>query len=61
MAKKEFDAVEMTRRIRDAIYEQLKDATPEEQTRFYREQARRLHAELEHDRGQSPKPSSDLE
>ena len=59
MANKEFDAVEMTRRIRDALYEQLRDATPEEQTRFYREQARRLHAELEHNRGESPTPPTE--
>ena len=36
------DAVAMTRAIRDAHYEALKDATPEERLRFYREKARRL-------------------
>jgi len=40
------DAVAMTRRIREAHAEQLKDATPEERIRFFREKARRLHASL---------------
>ncbi len=39
-------AVEMTRRIRDAHYEQIKDKCWEEQVAFYKEQARRLHSEL---------------
>ena len=42
----QIDAVAMTRRIRDAHAEQLKDATPEERIRFYREKARRVHAAL---------------
>lgn len=43
MEKKEFDAVEMTRRIRDEISEVLKDLSPEERVRFVRERAGRLH------------------
>lgn len=35
----------MIRRIRDAHYEQLKNTTPEERIRFYREKARRVHAD----------------
>ncbi|HYH83428.1 MAG TPA: hypothetical protein VEX86_26775 [Longimicrobium sp.] len=46
MEPTQIDAVAMTRRIRDAHAEQLKDATPEERIRFFREKARRLHAEL---------------
>lgn len=43
MEKKEFDAVEMTRRIRDHHYEILKDASPQERIRFIREKALRMH------------------
>ena len=39
------DAVAMTRRIREKHAEQLRDATPEERIRFYREKAARLEAE----------------
>jgi len=39
-------AVEMVRRIRDAHYEKLKDSSPQEKIAFFREKARRLHAEL---------------
>jgi hypothetical protein len=39
-------AVEMTRRIRDAHHEQLKDKTWEERVAFYKEQARALHEAL---------------
>jgi hypothetical protein len=53
MEKKDFDAVAMTRRIRDAHAEQLRGATPEERIRFYREKAKRLHAGLAKD-GQPP-------
>ena len=38
--------VEMTRRIRDAHHEQLKDKTWEERVAFYKEQARALHEAL---------------
>ena len=40
------NAVEMTRRIRDAHHAELKTKTPEEKMAFYREKARLLHAEL---------------
>jgi hypothetical protein len=46
MEPTQVDAVAMTRRIREAHAEQLKDASPEERIRFYREKARRLHASL---------------
>lgn len=44
--KKAFDAVAFTRQVRDAHHEQLKDASPEERIRFYRDKARQLHEEL---------------
>jgi hypothetical protein len=46
MEPMQIDAVAMTRRIRDAHAEQLKDATPDERVRFFREKARRVHAAL---------------
>jgi hypothetical protein len=46
MEPKQIDAVAMTRHIRDAHAEQLKDATPEERIRFFREKASRVHAAL---------------
>jgi hypothetical protein len=54
MKKKTFDAVAMTRRIRDAHAEQLADATSGDRILFYREKAQRLHAELGHRKPQSP-------
>jgi hypothetical protein len=39
-------AVEMVRTIREAHYEQLKELSPQEKIAFFREKARRLHAEL---------------
>jgi hypothetical protein len=39
-------AVEMTRKIRDAQHEQLKDKTWEERVAFYHEQAQALHQAL---------------
>jgi len=54
MEKKDFDAVAMTRRIRDAHAERLLDATPEERILFYREKAQRLHAKLARGRRKSP-------
>lgn len=44
--KKDFDAVEMVRRIRDAHYEQTKEMTKEERLAFYREQGRRAQEKL---------------
>ena len=46
MESTQIDAVAMTRRIRDAHAEQLKDATPEERIRFFRDKARRVHEAL---------------
>jgi hypothetical protein len=56
MEKKTIDAVEMTRRIRDAHYEQLKNATPAERLRFFREKARRVHAAI-HEQPVTPEQS----
>lgn len=39
-------AVEWVHGIREAHYERLKDAAPQEKIAFFREKARRLHAEL---------------
>ena len=39
-------AVEMTRRIRDQHYEQLKDKTHAERIAFYQQQAQELHTRL---------------
>ena len=47
MGKKRFDAVKMTRRIRDAHYEVLRDKSPEERIRFFREKSRALRMEAE--------------
>lgn len=44
--KKTFDAVKMTREIRNAHYEQTKDMTTEERIAFYRKKAKKLHQEL---------------
>jgi hypothetical protein len=46
MGKKTIDAVGMTRRIRDAHHEQMKDATAAERIQFFREKARRVHASI---------------
>jgi hypothetical protein len=46
MPEPQMKAVEMVRRIRDAHYERLKDSSPQEKIAFFREKARRLHAEL---------------
>lgn len=47
--------VELTRRIRDAQHEQLKDKTWEERVVFYKEQARTLHAALRKPPQRQPK------
>jgi hypothetical protein len=46
--KNEVDAVAMTRAIRDAHFEALKNATPDERLRFYREKAQRLRERAVH-------------
>ncbi len=45
--EKEFDAVKMTRRIRDAHYRALRDKSPEERIRFFREKSRALRKEIQ--------------
>jgi hypothetical protein len=47
--------VELTRRIRDAQHEQLKDKTWEERVAFYKEQARALHEALRRTLQRQPK------
>lgn len=46
MTTNQLNTIEMTRHIRDALYEQLKDMSPEEQLAFYRETAQRAHRQL---------------
>jgi len=46
MTTTKLKAVELTRRIRDQHYEQLKDKTPMERIAFYRQQAQELHQRL---------------
>jgi hypothetical protein len=48
MKRDDIKAVEMTRRIRDAHYEKLKEKSWDEQVAFYKERARHLHEELKH-------------
>lgn len=40
------NAVEMVRRIREAHYATIKDLSPDEKIRFFREKARALHTDL---------------
>ena len=47
MEKTKTKAVEMTRRIRDAHYEQLKNKSREDRIAFYRDKARRLQELLQ--------------
>ncbi len=47
MKKQSVKAVEMTRSIRDAHYEQFKDKPVEERIAYYKAQARAFHEELE--------------
>ncbi len=46
MKKDNIDAVEMTRRIRDAHYQQLKGKTYRERIEFYRMKAQKLHRRI---------------
>lgn len=46
MTMNKLNTIEMTRRIRDAIYEQIKDKTPAERLAFYRERAQALYDQL---------------
>ncbi|CAN2042440.1 hypothetical protein GMMP15_810026 [Candidatus Magnetomoraceae bacterium gMMP-15] len=43
MKKQNIKTIEMTRRIRDAHYKQLKCKTRQERIAFYRNKAKRLH------------------
>ena len=45
--KNSIRAVDMTRCIRDAHYEQLKDKTPQERIAFYRRKSRSLQKKAE--------------
>lgn len=51
--------VDMVRSIREAHYARIKDLSPEEKIRFFREKARTLHAELgePEEFSQSPAPT----
>jgi len=46
MMTNQIDTIEMTRQIRDALYQQLKDLLPTERLTFYRETAQALHQQL---------------
>jgi hypothetical protein len=52
--KKTFDSVKMVREIRDRHHQQLKDKTKEERLAFYRQEARKLHEELDEQKGKEP-------
>ncbi|MBI5301392.1 MAG: hypothetical protein HY868_04575 [Chloroflexi bacterium] len=47
MENQNIKAVEMTRQIRDKIYEQIKDMSPAEQLAFFREHARLVNEKAE--------------
>ncbi|HEV2146555.1 MAG TPA: hypothetical protein VGR37_03985 [Longimicrobiaceae bacterium] len=59
MEKKDFDAVAMTRRIRDHHYQLLKDASPEERIRFIREKAQRMHEYVARAREDTSHPAAE--
>lgn len=46
MTTNKLNTIEMTRRIRDAIYEQIKDKTLSERLAFYHNKAQALHQQL---------------
>lgn len=52
MTPKNEDIVAMVRRIRDAQYEQIKDKSPEELIRYFRERAATLMKQIEQRAGQ---------
>ncbi len=52
MTKKSLDTVAIVRQIRDAQYELLKDKSPEEQIRYFREKSASLMRKLEQGRQQ---------
>lgn len=47
MTPKNEDTIAMVRRIRDAQYEQIKDKSPEELIRYFRERAAMLMKQIE--------------
>jgi hypothetical protein len=46
MTTNKVNTIEMTRHIRDALYEQIKDKTLSERLAFYRDKARAVHRQL---------------
>jgi hypothetical protein len=46
MTTNKLNTIEMTRRIRDALYEQIKDKTLPERLAFYRNKAQAVHHQL---------------
>ena len=46
MTTNKLNTIEMTRRIREAIYEQIKDKTLPERLAFYRQKAQAFHRQL---------------
>lgn len=46
MTTNKLNTIEMTRRIRETIYEQIKDKTLPERLAFYREKAQAFHQQL---------------
>lgn len=56
MKQQTIKAVELTRNIRDRIYEQVKDMSPAEQLAFFREHSRLMDSKAEKPRKSRPKP-----
>ncbi|MCS6938160.1 MAG: hypothetical protein RMJ55_15530 [Roseiflexaceae bacterium] len=46
MTKNDFDAIQITRRIREDLYEQIKNKTLAERIAFYHQQAQAFHRQL---------------
>ncbi len=46
MTKNDFDAIQITRRIREDLYEQIKNKTLAERIAFYHEKAQAFHRQL---------------
>ena len=61
MTTNKLNTIEMTRRIRDAIYEQIKDKTPPERLAFYREKAQAFYHQLGVQVSTSPSGEQDTE
>jgi hypothetical protein len=54
------NTIEMTRRIRDALYERTKDMSLEERIAFYRDAARVVHQQLGLSVSSSPHNDQDV-